>query len=180
MLYSPLEFVSCFFHCTKLTLPVINPRYWNAWGISLVLGVLTSISLCNAGTLLVVQFFLFGWVEGKRWMDYRKPGSQAEPGSFLGLEGAFKSQSNGYPGGLFFDPLGFSRYCCCLYILTDQTQGQETPNQFDNKSMVFILGAHYICVSACSCAVDELSMDLHKRQCCGRTGASFTRLICVQ
>ena len=43
-------------------------------------------------------------------MDYRKPGSQAEPGSFLGLEGAFKSQSNGYPGGLFFDPLGFSRY----------------------------------------------------------------------
>lgn len=43
-------------------------------------------------------------------MDYRKPGSQAEPGSFLGLEGAFKSQSNGYPGGIFFDPLGFSRY----------------------------------------------------------------------
>lgn len=65
---------------------------------------------CGTGTLLVVQFFLFGWVEGKRWMDYRKPGSQAEPGSFLGLEGAFKSQSNGYPGGIFFDPLGFSRY----------------------------------------------------------------------
>ncbi len=21
------------------------------------------------GTLLVIQFFLFGWVEGKRWMD---------------------------------------------------------------------------------------------------------------
>lgn len=71
---------------------------------------LISLLLCNAGTLLVVQFFLFGWVEGKRWMDYRKPGSQAEPGSFLGLEGAFKSQSNGYPGGIFFDPLGFSRY----------------------------------------------------------------------
>ena len=47
-------------------------------------------------------------------MDYRKPGSQAEPGSFLGLEGAFKSQSNGYPGGLFFDPLGFSRYLVLL------------------------------------------------------------------
>lgn len=66
-------------------------------------------SLLLAGTLLVVQFFLFGWVEGKRWMDYRKPNSQAEPGSFLGLEGAFKQQSNGYPGGILFDPLGFSR-----------------------------------------------------------------------
>ena len=64
----------------------------------------------HAGTLLVVQFFLFGWVEGKRWMDFRKPNSQAEPGSFLGLEGAFKQQSNGYPGGILFDPLGFSRY----------------------------------------------------------------------
>ena len=43
-------------------------------------------------------------------MDYRKPNSQAEPGSFLGLEGGFKRQDNGYPGGPFFDPLGFSRY----------------------------------------------------------------------
>lgn len=75
-----------------------------------VLAAVLTHSLCGTGTLLVVQFFLFGWVEGKRWMDYRKPGSQAEPGSFLGLEGAFKSQSNGYPGGIFFDPLGFSRY----------------------------------------------------------------------
>jgi len=47
---------------------------------------------------------LFGWVEGKRWMDFRKPNSQAEPGSFLGLEGAFKQQANGYPGGILFDP----------------------------------------------------------------------------
>lgn len=60
-------------------------------------------------TLLVVQFLLFGWVEGKRWMDYRKPGSQTEEGSFLGLEGQFQGQANGYPGGLYFDPLGFSR-----------------------------------------------------------------------
>lgn len=43
-------------------------------------------------------------------MDYRKPNSQAEPGSFLGLEGAFKQQANGYPGGILFDPLGFSRF----------------------------------------------------------------------
>ena len=66
----------------------------------------------------MVQFFLFGWVEGKRWMDYRKPGSQAEPGSFLGLEGAFKSQSNGYPGGILFDPLGFSRYFHLILLQT--------------------------------------------------------------
>ena len=52
---------------------------------------------------------MFGWVEGKRWMDYRKPGSQTEEGSFLGLEGQFQGQANGYPGGLYFDPLGFSR-----------------------------------------------------------------------
>eukprot|EP00891_Asterochloris_glomerata_P004433 jgi/Astpho2/4433/Aster-00048 len=60
-------------------------------------------------TLLVVQFLLFGWVEGKRWMDYRKPQSQGEPGSFAGLEGLFKgSGDNGYPGGIF-DPLGYSK-----------------------------------------------------------------------
>lgn len=70
-----------------------------------------------AGTLLVVQFLLFGWVEGKRWMDYRKPGSQTEEGSFLGLEGQFKGQSNGYPGGLYFDPLGFSR--CDIHLILD-------------------------------------------------------------
>ena len=67
-----------------------------------------------AGTLLVVQFLLFGWVEGKRWMDYRKPQSQGEPGSFAGLEGLFKgSGDNGYPGGIF-DPLGEFRNTACL------------------------------------------------------------------
>ena len=47
-------------------------------------------------------------------MDYRKPNSQAEPGSFLGLEGAFKQQANGYPGGILFDPLGFSRFATLI------------------------------------------------------------------
>ena len=70
------------------------------------LTALSSSSGTCAGTLLVVQFLLFGWVEGKRWMDYRKPQSQGEPGSFAGLEGLFKgSGDNGYPGGIF-DPLG--------------------------------------------------------------------------
>lgn len=60
------------------------------------------------GPLLAVQFYLYGWAESKRWMDFKKPGSQAEKGSFVGLEGAFKGVANGYPGG-FFDPLGLSK-----------------------------------------------------------------------
>ena len=68
-------------------------------------------TLCalRAGTLLVVQFFLFGFVETKRWMDFRKPQSQGEPNSLVGFEGLIKgSGDNGYPGGIF-DPLGFSK-----------------------------------------------------------------------
>lgn len=85
-------------------LGILNvPEFFDAGKVSI------QNSFAPFSTLLVVQFFLFGWVEGKRWMDYRKPNSQAEPGSFLGLEGGFKRQDNGYPGGPFFDPLGFSR-----------------------------------------------------------------------
>jgi len=58
--------------------------------------------------LLAVEFFMYGFVEAKRWMDFRKPGSQAENGSFFGFEGAFKGTDNGYPGGPF-DPMGLSR-----------------------------------------------------------------------
>jgi len=57
--------------------------------------------------LLVVEFFLYGFVEIKRWQDFRKPGSQAEVGSFLGFEGSFKGTDNGYPGGPF-DPMGMT------------------------------------------------------------------------
>jgi hypothetical protein len=64
----------------------------------------------RVGTLLAVEFLLFNFVELKRLQDFNKPGSQAEPGSFFGLESAFKGTGgeNGYPGGVF-DPLGFSR-----------------------------------------------------------------------
>lgn len=58
--------------------------------------------------LLAVQLFLCGFVEIKRWQDFKKPGSQGEKGSFLGFETAFKGTENGYPGGAF-DPLGLSR-----------------------------------------------------------------------
>jgi hypothetical protein len=57
-------------------------------------------------SLLMVQFFLFNFVEIKRWQDIKKPGSQAEAGSFLGFESAFKGTGvSGYPGGPF-NPLG--------------------------------------------------------------------------
>ena len=38
-----------------------------------------------------------GWVETKRWQDFRNPGSQGD-GSFLGFTDGLKGQGNGYPG----------------------------------------------------------------------------------
>ena len=70
----------------------------------------------DAGTLLAVQLFLFGWVESKRWVDFFKPKSQTEPGSFLGFEPYLGGTGqNGYPGGPIFDPLGFSK--CVAWIM---------------------------------------------------------------
>ncbi|KAI3438605.1 hypothetical protein D9Q98_001028 [Chlorella vulgaris] len=57
-------------------------------------------------SLLMVQLFLFNFVEIKRWEDIKKPGCQGEPGSFLGFESSFKGTGvSGYPGGAF-NPLG--------------------------------------------------------------------------
>lgn len=64
-------------------------------------------SFAPFSTLLAVELILFGFVEAKRLVDFQKPGSQAEPGSFFGFESGFKGKENGYPGG-FFDPLGFA------------------------------------------------------------------------
>lgn len=43
------------------------------------------------------MFLLFHWVEQKRIMDFRNPGSQGD-GSFFGITDDFKSKENGYPG----------------------------------------------------------------------------------
>ena len=61
-------------------------------------------------TLFAIELFLFGFVECKRWMDIVKPGSQGEPGSFLGFEGMLKGTDAGpgYPGGPF-NPMGMGR-----------------------------------------------------------------------
>ena len=65
--------------------------------------------MCLAGALLFVQLALCGFVEVKRLQDIKKAGSQAESGSFLGLESALAGKEVGYPGGPF-DPLNLSSY----------------------------------------------------------------------
>jgi light-harvesting complex I chlorophyll a/b binding protein 5 len=60
-------------------------------------------------SLLMVQLFLHNFVEIKRLEDIKRPGSQAEAGSFLGFESQFKGTGvSGYPGGAF-DPLGLAK-----------------------------------------------------------------------
>jgi len=59
--------------------------------------------------LLVVEFFMVGWVELRRYQDFVNPGSQGD-GGFLGITEPFKGTGDSsYPGGIFFDPFGFSR-----------------------------------------------------------------------
>ena len=64
---------------------------------------------CLPGSLLAIQLILCHFVEVKRFEDIVRPGSQAEPGTFLGMESSFKGVEVGYPGGPF-DPIGLSRY----------------------------------------------------------------------
>ncbi|KAL6784363.1 LHCA8 [Auxenochlorella protothecoides x Auxenochlorella symbiontica] len=101
---------------------------WAMLGVAgiLIPGLLTKIGILNvpewydAGLvsqqnspipfkpLLLIELFAFNFVELKRLKDIQKPGSQGEPGSFLGFEGQFKGTGvSGYPGHIF-DPLGFS------------------------------------------------------------------------
>lgn len=74
-----------------------------------MLAALTDAPYLAADTLIALEIFAYNFVEVKRWQDFKKPGSQAEKGSFVGLEGFFQgSGENGYPGGIF-DPLGLSK-----------------------------------------------------------------------
>ncbi|KAL0351997.1 UNVERIFIED_CONTAM: Photosystem I chlorophyll a/b-binding protein 5, chloroplastic [Sesamum calycinum] len=49
------------------------------------------------------------FVETKRYMDFRNPGSQAKEGSFFGLEAALEGLEPGYPGGPLLNPLGLAK-----------------------------------------------------------------------
>ncbi|KAK9841317.1 hypothetical protein WJX74_003752 [Apatococcus lobatus] len=88
-------------------------------GIATKLGFLNLPSWYDAGkiwiennkyfpfwSLLFTQLILTGWVEAKRWADYKNPGSQGD-GSFFGLTDDFVAKENGYPGGIF-DPFNLA------------------------------------------------------------------------
>ena len=47
--------------------------------------------------LLFAEIALCGFVEIKRWEDFKNPGSQGD-GSFFGITDGLKGTSNGYPG----------------------------------------------------------------------------------
>ncbi|KAG9450876.1 hypothetical protein H6P81_010841 [Aristolochia fimbriata] len=59
--------------------------------------------------LFIVQLLLMGFVETKRYMDFKSPGSQAKEGTFFGLEAALEGLEPGYPGGPLLNPLGLAK-----------------------------------------------------------------------
>ena len=59
-----------------------------------------------ASTLFIVQLFLFGWVEARRYQDYRNPGSASQDPIFTNNK--LPAGEVGYPGGIF-DPLNFAK-----------------------------------------------------------------------
>lgn len=70
------------------------------------------VSPFSFGTLLGTQLLLMGWVESKRWVDFFDNGTQAvewaTPWSRTTENFGNATGLQGYPGGKFFDPLGFA------------------------------------------------------------------------
>ncbi|KAL6207846.1 hypothetical protein ACLB2K_018799 [Fragaria x ananassa] len=77
------------------------PVWYNAGAVK--------FGFANTETLIIVQFLLMGFVETKRYMDFKTPGSQAQDGSFFGLEAALEGLEPGYPGGPLLNPLGLAK-----------------------------------------------------------------------
>lgn len=78
------------------------------------IGILNTPSWYTAGeqeyftdttTLFVVELVLIGWAEGRRWADIIKPGSVNTDPVFPNNK--LTGTDVGYPGGLWFDPLGW-------------------------------------------------------------------------
>uniref|UniRef100_A0A0F7H049 Chlorophyll a-b binding protein, chloroplastic n=1 Tax=Apostasia odorata TaxID=280455 RepID=A0A0F7H049_9ASPA len=77
-------------------------------------GILNTPSWYSAGelqyftdttTLFVIEMILIGWAEGRRWADIIKPGSVNTDPIFPNNK--LTGTDVGYPGGLWFDPLGW-------------------------------------------------------------------------
>ncbi|GFP91729.1 chlorophyll a-b binding protein 7 chloroplastic [Phtheirospermum japonicum] len=66
-------------------------------------------NFASTTTLVIVQLLLMGFVETKRYMDFKSPGSQAKEGSFFGLEASLEGLEPGYPGGPLLNPLGLAK-----------------------------------------------------------------------
>ena len=61
----------------------------------------------DQGTLFIIELILMGWAEGRRWADIIKPGSvNVDP---IFTNNKLTGTDVGYPGGLWFDPLGWSK-----------------------------------------------------------------------
>ncbi|XP_073003132.1 chlorophyll a-b binding protein 7, chloroplastic-like [Typha latifolia] len=78
------------------------------------LGILNSPSWYTAGeqeyftdttTLFIIELILIGWAEGRRWADILKPGCVNTDPIFPNNK--LTGTDVGYPGGLWFDPLGW-------------------------------------------------------------------------
>ncbi|KAJ0984531.1 hypothetical protein J5N97_002887 [Dioscorea zingiberensis] len=77
------------------------PVWYEAGGVK--------FEFANTTTLFILQLLLMGFVETKRYMDYITPGSQAQEGTFFGLEAALEGLEPGYPGGPLLNPLGLAK-----------------------------------------------------------------------
>ncbi|KAL8156926.1 hypothetical protein AgCh_001868 [Apium graveolens] len=78
------------------------------------IGVLNTPSWYTAGeqeyftdktTLFIVELIFIGWAEGRRWADILKPGCVNTDPIFPNNK--LTGTDVGYPGGLWFDPLGW-------------------------------------------------------------------------
>ncbi|KAG4937973.1 hypothetical protein AAZX31_16G015000 [Glycine max] len=78
------------------------------------IGILNTPSWYTAGeleyftdttTLFIVELFFIGWAEGRRWADIIKPGCVNTDPIFPNNK--LTGTDVGYPGGLWFDPLGW-------------------------------------------------------------------------
>ncbi|KAG8365879.1 hypothetical protein BUALT_Bualt17G0017900 [Buddleja alternifolia] len=78
------------------------------------IGILNTPSWYTAGeqeyftdttTLFIVELVLIGWAEGRRWADIIKPGCVNTDPIFPNNK--LTGTDVGYPGGLWFDPLGW-------------------------------------------------------------------------
>lgn len=78
------------------------------------LGILNTPSWYTAGeleyftdttTLFIIELIFIGWAEGRRWADIIKPGCVNTDPIFP--DNKLTGTDVGYPGGLWFDPLGW-------------------------------------------------------------------------